>query len=403
MSVVIAHDYLTQRGGAERVALELAKTFPGSSILTSVYDPDGTFPQFRDLDVRTFGLERLPMVRRDPRLALPVLADIFRHHEADADVLVCSSSGFAHLVRNRGAKIVYCHNPPRWLYQWDDYRMRLPVPAQLAMRRLRDRLLRLDRQGAREATLYIANSSNSAGRVRAAYGRDAHVVHPPRGLDPSGPQRPVPDLEPGYVLTVGRSRGYKRTDLLLEAVAGMPDVRLVTVGCRPEPHWPANIRQLVDISDEQLRWLYAHARALLVCSHEDFGLCPVEAFGFGVPVGASQEGGYLETCVEGLTGVWLDCSSMTTLRRSIGELLRREWDAGAIRRHGERWTSPVFSEQMRAAVVSATGVTLDERAEPGSVPLPRHPMGGWLRPLTGSRELVAVDASMPEPDRRAHP
>ena len=51
--VVIAHDYLTERGGAERVVLAMARAFPGSSIVTSLYEPDLTFPDFNACQVVT--------------------------------------------------------------------------------------------------------------------------------------------------------------------------------------------------------------------------------------------------------------------------------------------------------------------------------------------------------------
>ena len=47
MNVVIVHDYLTQRGGAERVVLSMLKAFPGSPLYTSMFDPSGTFPSSR--------------------------------------------------------------------------------------------------------------------------------------------------------------------------------------------------------------------------------------------------------------------------------------------------------------------------------------------------------------------
>ena len=38
-TVVVAHDYLTQRGGAERVARELAAALRAERLVTSAYDP----------------------------------------------------------------------------------------------------------------------------------------------------------------------------------------------------------------------------------------------------------------------------------------------------------------------------------------------------------------------------
>jgi glycosyltransferase involved in cell wall biosynthesis len=350
VKVVIAHDYLMQRGGAERVVLEMVRAFPGSTVLTSMYLPDRTYPQFAEAEVRSLGLERFPPFARDPRLALPVLGEVLRRQIVDADLLLCSSSGFSHQLRSRGPKVVYCHNPPRWLHQRDDYAMGLGTVERAGLRVLDPYLSRQDRRGARGAAAYIANSANVAERIRAAYGIRADVLNPPRGLDPEGAVEAVPDLEPGFLLTVGRSRGYKRTELLLEAVAGMPDITLVSVGTAPDDRWPANVRQLIDVSDAQLRWLYASARGLLACSREDFGLTPVEAFGFGIPVGATPEGGYLETCREGLTGLWLDAASTDSLRESIRRLLSRPWDGQAIRAHGRRWTAEAFHQALRDRV-----------------------------------------------------
>jgi glycosyltransferase involved in cell wall biosynthesis len=228
--------------------------------------------------------------------------------------------------------------------------MGLGPAERLLVRVMRPYLERLDRTAARQAVRYLANSRNVAARIRTAYGIEAEVVHPPRGLQPEGPQEPVPGLPDRFLLTVGRPRGYKRTDLLTAAVAGMPDLHLVTVGSRPDQRWPANIHQLVGLSDAQLRWLYANSCGLLACSIEDFGLTPVEAFGFGTPVAATQEGGYLETCVEGLTGLWLDASSTASLQASIREFTSRPWDGERIREHGEQWNPSVFHRRLQQVV-----------------------------------------------------
>jgi len=51
--VAIAHDYLTQRGGAERVVLTLRRAFPDATIYTTLYEPEGTFPEFADARIVT--------------------------------------------------------------------------------------------------------------------------------------------------------------------------------------------------------------------------------------------------------------------------------------------------------------------------------------------------------------
>src|SRR5690348_7900322 len=60
-NVAIVHDYLNQRGGAERVVLELSNIWPDATIHTSLYRSASTFPEFRERTVRTTALDRLPV------------------------------------------------------------------------------------------------------------------------------------------------------------------------------------------------------------------------------------------------------------------------------------------------------------------------------------------------------
>ena len=120
-AVAIVHDYLTQRGGAERVVLAMHRAFPQAPIYTSLYEPDLTFPEFKDLDVRPSYLNRSEFFRHHHRLALPFLAHAFSRFEIDQKVVLCSSSGWAHGVQTAGTKLVYCYCPARWLYKRTDY------------------------------------------------------------------------------------------------------------------------------------------------------------------------------------------------------------------------------------------------------------------------------------------
>src|SRR5579875_2926222 len=73
VKLALVHDYLTQRGGAERVALAMARAFPGAPLHTTMYEPDRTFPGFAAVDVRTTPLQRAPMLRRSHDWSLPLL------------------------------------------------------------------------------------------------------------------------------------------------------------------------------------------------------------------------------------------------------------------------------------------------------------------------------------------
>ena len=112
--VALAHDYLSERGGAERVVLSLTRAFPGAPLYTSVHHRE-MYADLAEVDVRASMLDRFGVLRRRHRAALPMLPTAFGRLHVDADVVVCSSSGWSHGISTDGRKIVYCYNPPRWL------------------------------------------------------------------------------------------------------------------------------------------------------------------------------------------------------------------------------------------------------------------------------------------------
>jgi glycosyltransferase involved in cell wall biosynthesis len=358
--VAIAHDYLTQRGGAERVVLLLAEAFPGAPIHTSMYEPDATFPEFSGHDVRVTALDGFGVLRHHHRLAFPALALAFSRTSVDADVVIASSSGWAHGIRTTGAKIVYCHTPARWLYQPDKYGPASRVPARWAMAGIRPALLRWDRNAAASADLYVANSTLTRDRIRAAYGREAEIVHPPSSLDLGGPRAPVDGIEPGFGLVVSRLLPYKNVRPVIDAFRHLPAERLIVVGDGPElgdlqRSAPANVTLLGQVTDDQLRWLYASSRSLIAPSWEDFGLTPIEAAAFGRPTIALRWGGYLDTVVEGETGLFFDDPTPAAITRAIREAASTAWSEPRIRARAAEFSPATFSARIREIVVAVGG------------------------------------------------
>lgn len=346
--MVVAHDYLTQRGGAERVALRLAEVLHAELVQTSVFVPEQTFSGFGEFPVQQSRMRVLQALRTDPRRALPFLARAWdRLPVIDADVVVCSSSGWAHAARTAPGtrKIVYCHNPARWLYQTDEYLADASGQVKAALRVLSPRLRRWDQAAAATADTYIANSTTVAARIREAYGIEAEVVHPPMCLDVDGVQEPLTGLGDGFHLSVSRPRGYKATSALIEAFDGMPEQRLVLVGVPPSASLPANVIAVGAVSEAQLRWLYSNARALTSVSHEDFGLTPIEANAFGTPCLVLQAGGFLDSVDPGLSGLFVPDQSVAAIRKGVREF-PDDWDTSAIRAHAGKFSSGIFAARM---------------------------------------------------------
>jgi glycosyltransferase involved in cell wall biosynthesis len=353
--VVLVHDYLTQRGGAERVVLTLTRAFEGSPLHTSLYDPQSTFPEFRAVEVRPLPLNAFRLLRAHHRLALPLLAPAFSRLRIGADFVVCSSSGWAHGTRVEGRKIVYCHTPARWLYQEERYLRGRPRAVRVAARALRAPLVRWDRRAAASADIYLANSTVVAERIATVYGREAEVLPPPPAVTPDGEHQLVEGLEPGFVLCVSRLLSYKNVDAVVRAFAQLPKEQLVVAGSGPdEPQLKSiagpNVAFTGRVDDSELRWLYANSVGLVAASHEDFGLTPLEAGTFGRPVAALRWGGFLDTVVEGTNGVHFATPSPGAVAKAVRSLLEERWDAQEIRASVERFSERRFIERIRAIV-----------------------------------------------------
>jgi glycosyltransferase involved in cell wall biosynthesis len=195
--------------------------------------------------------------------------------------------------------------------------------------------------------VYVANSTFIARQIEQTYGLTPRILFPPAGLDADAPGLPVEGIEPGYFLTVSRLLPYKFVRETIEAFRSLPKRRLVVVGDGPLraqllPTIPPNVRLLSGVEDEQLRWLYANTAGLVAASREDFGLTPVEAASFGRPVAALRWGGYLDTVVEGETGVFFDQATPQAIADAVGRLAAADWDADLIRRHGARFSEERF-------------------------------------------------------------
>ena len=354
-SVAIVHDYLTQRGGAERVVLALAAAFPGAPVHTSLFEPDETYPEFSRLDVRTLPIDRVGLLRSHHRLALPLLAPSFSRLRLDVPVAVCSSSGWAHGARVDGRKVVYCHTPARWLYQTDRYLDGSSRWAAASMSLMAPALRGWDRRAAATADRYLVNSHAVRSRVADLYGIDAEVVPPPVEVDPGGAAEPVEGIEPGFLLCVSRLLPYKNVDRVVEAMRLLPGLRLVVVGTGPQAGpisaaAPSNVTLLDHVGDARLRWLYASSTGLVAASYEDFGLTPVEAAGFGKPTAALRWGGFLDTIVEGSTGVFFDEPTPRLIADAIGALSTTPWDAGILTGHALGFGPDRFSHRLRQVV-----------------------------------------------------
>jgi len=176
-------------------------------------------------------------------------------------------------------------------------------------RAIRRQVQELDRVALGEASRLFATSQNVAGRLERATGLVAEVMpHPAQELAYRN------DGHGDFVLSVNRLDRAKRIDLLVDAAAVEPTLRVVVAGDGPDRSrleglardrgLTGRVRFAGRVPAEELADLYATCFATFYAPvDEDFGLGPYESFLSGKPViTASDAGGPLEVVHDGSTG-----------------------------------------------------------------------------------------------------
>src|SRR6185312_4227298 len=114
-------------------------------------------------------INKVRQLRKHHRAALPILPIVANSIFIDADIVLTSTSGWAHGFRTRGRKLVYCHTPARWLYQSEKYLGNNgSAVARMGLRATSGYLRAWDRRSALNSHCYLANSTQIQRRIADA-------------------------------------------------------------------------------------------------------------------------------------------------------------------------------------------------------------------------------------------
>ncbi|NET32765.1 MAG: glycosyltransferase family 4 protein [Cyanothece sp. SIO1E1] len=359
MKVALVHDYLTQKGGAERVFELLCNYFPQADIFTSLYDPERTIEVGTRL-VHTTELQKIPGAARYFRVLAPFYYPAFRALDLNAyDLIVSSCASFAKAVRKRhdARHICFCHNITRFLWDTKTYLREYKEfqPFSPVLERIFQVMRKIDLTYAQEPDLYVANSTTVARRIQQTYGKQAITINYP--ID--GNKFVFSDQKEDFYLVASRLLSYKRIDIIVEAFnwLGLP---LLIIGDGPERERLAakamdNIRFLGFVSDAERTHLMAKASGVIVAALEDYGLVPIEANASGTPVIAYGAGGVLDTQIPGQTGVLFERQTPESLQTALLKAREIPWNYTQIQSHAiSNFTQAAFFSQVEK-VIGASG------------------------------------------------
>jgi glycosyltransferase involved in cell wall biosynthesis len=354
LRVALVHDYLNQYGGAERVLEALHDLYPTAPIYTSIYDRDAMPPAYRDWDIRTSWMQKLPGWKKHFRKYFMLYPSAFEDFDLSGyELIVSSSSAYAKgiIPPARSRHVCYCHTPMRFAWRTDSYLEREGVGGlQRAVLPFMLNYLRMwDFASTPRVDLFVANSKEVASRIERCYGRSSIVIPPPVDLPAYHEQEPE-----AFYLAGGRLIPYKRLDLAVDAFTqlGLP-LKIFGDGRDREALAKAagpTVQLLGRVSEAEREQLFARCRAFVFPGEEDFGITPLEAMAGGRPVIAYAAGGALDSVIDGVTGRFFGEQTVPALMASVQASQHDRYDPAAIRRHAEGFGRDVFMRRMREAI-----------------------------------------------------
>jgi glycosyltransferase involved in cell wall biosynthesis len=350
--ISLVHDYLLVMRGAERTFAAIADLYDEAPIFTLLHDEHATSARFAGHAITTSSFQRFGIDQSTFRRLLPFYPRAVEQLKLpDSDVVLSSSSAFAHGVRvpPGAVHICYCYTPFR--YAWDEEACALAEISPLLRPLLRRQLRRIrawDLAASARVDAYIAISELSRERIKRHYGREAPVLHPPVETHRFAPASPGDSL-----LVVSELVRHKRLHIVLEAArrAHAP-IQVVGAG----PHQSAlkdaypEVQFLGRASDEDLAELYARARAVVIPGVEEFGIAAVEAQAAGRPVIAAAAGGALETVLDGQTGHLARFDDVDSFAEAIAGIDELDFDPATAVRNAERFSVDAFGRRLSAHV-----------------------------------------------------
>lgn len=354
MKSAIIHDWLVGVGGGEKCLDAIYELFP-SPIYTLVQDLQKIQSvRIAQAEIITSFIQKLPRSSTAYRNYLPFFPLAIEQFDlGDYDLVLSLSHAVAKgvLTHSDQLHLCYCFTPMR--YAWDlthTYLRSLGPLRRLCAKWALHRLRSWDLLSSYRVDHFAAISDVVARRIHKIYGKKAEVIYPPVSTQNFS----IAQHKEEFYLAVSRFVPYKRMDLIVEAFTQMRDKRLLVVGDGPEmgrvkSKASKNIEILGQVSDLQLRELFAKAKAFVFAAEEDFGIVLIEAQAAGTPVIALAKGGALETVIEGETGLFFPDQTVASIIVAVENFEKRQdrFDSQVIKCHAERFNEARFKREFQ--------------------------------------------------------
>ncbi len=340
MKIAILHEMLIKLGWAEKVVEKIASIFPEAPIFTLIYDEEKVWKVFpKDKVTVASTTQKIYNLTKNQRFCLLFMSRAIESFDfSDYDIVICSSSGFAHwaITKPETKFIVYYHSPTRYLWDWtNEYKKDIGFDKWIKWYILNKLFLSLriwDVIASSRVDINLANSKNSASRVQKYYRKTCEILYPPietkrfqKEIDKTichcewneAIQKTWNNLINGllrtsqwqtnYYIIISALTEFKKIEIAIEWFNKMPDKNLVIIWdwnyretLKNKVTWNNIIFTWARYSDELVE-LVQWSLGLVFPWEEDFWIVPIEAMAAGKPIFAYAWGWLLETVIDNKT------------------------------------------------------------------------------------------------------
>ena len=351
--LAIVHDYFISKGGAERVAITLAKHFKADLYTTLCY-PEKSYEELKKLKV----IENKIKIKISPFLQLEAIQKFRKLNLEDYDVII-SSGNWAKQVSIKNHPVIhYEHTPPRMLYDlYEDTKKSLNPLFRQVFKAIAFYMRKLDQEATRKIDKILCNSLNTKKRIKKFYKREARIVYPPVNI------KKFRFKEVGdFFLSVQRIAPAKRLEMQIEIFKRLPEEKLIIIGSpdskfseeyfnKIKKRAPKNVKFLGSVSERKLVELYSRCKAVIqTAKDEDFGLIPIEAMASGKPCLAVNEGGFRESIINGKTGLLIKKPYIRNFVNAISKFDKFEFNPKICRKRAEFFSEENFIKNIKREI-----------------------------------------------------
>lgn len=332
MKVAILHEMLIKLGWAEKVVENFIELFPNADIFTLIYDEKKCgkiFPKEKiNPQVFKSKTQKVYNTFKKQRFCLPFMASSVENFDfSEYDLVLCSSSWFAHwaITKPETKFIVYSHSPARYMWDWtNEYKRDLWLDSWWKKYFLKPFIentffknRQWDLMASSRADIIIANSKNTAKRIKKYYKREPEIIYPPieterfgKNLNQNFINSQTKPFESYYII-ISALTEFKKIEIAINWFNELEE-NLVIVWVWD---YGETLKKMVKKENIKFVWAkYGDDLVFLVQNslwmifpwEEDFWIVPVEVLSAWKPVFAYRWGWLLETNIDWVTWSFFD-------------------------------------------------------------------------------------------------